>query len=294
MDSEKKINRSGQVAVVLGGSGGLGLGMARRFGIDGAKVVLADIDLTSLEAARGLLFADGFDVLAVQTDISIATEVARLVELTLRKYGQVDVACNAVGVSGHEQKRIWEMTERDWRWHFDVNVWGVIHVIQSFAPVMVAAGSGHIINSASSVTFSSRSGYAHYDASKHAVISLCESLHHDLKTISSGVKSSVLIPGAIRSQMYRSEAKRQEHYGKGATTDNQRAVMQAYLDDFGADPDVLAEILDVQLDAGKFYVFGRPEDIHYAELRLAEIKNGFLGSSSFLRVAGPGSTKSDE
>lgn len=294
MDSKNKIDRSGQVAVVLGGSGGLGLGLARRFGDDGAQVVLADISALALDAATQQLAAEGLEVLAVQTDIGIAEEVDTLAQTTLEKYGRVDVVCNAVGVSGHEQRPIWEMTERDWSWHFDVNVWGVLNVIRTFAPVLVAVDRGHIINTASSITFSSRGGYAPYDSSKHAVISLCESLHHDLTTLGSAVKASVLIPGAIRSKMYESELNRQAQYGKGATTGEQRAVMQAYLEEYGADPDVLAEILDAQLAEGKFYVFGRAEDIHYAELRLAEVQSGFLGSSSFLRVSGPGSAKSDQ
>ena len=283
------VDRRGQVAVVLGAANGLGLGLARRFGLDGARLVLADIAAPALSAVQEEMLAAGMDVVACQTDISDASQVDALVRLALEHHGRIDLVCNAVGVSGHDQHRIWELPEEDWRWVFDVNVWGVLNVIRSFTSVLIDAGRGHIVNTASSITFSSRGGYAPYDASKHAVLSLCETLAHELAAMGSSVRSSVLIPGAIRSRLYDSELNRQPQYGQGVTTEEQREDMRVYLEQHGADPDMLAEIVDSQIAEGRFYVFGRAEDLAYAEAKLDEVRAGFLRATNFRRRSGPGS-----
>ena len=282
------VDRRGEVVVVFGATGGLGLGLSRVFGRDGATLVLVDIDEVALGKAVESLRAMGISVSSMVADVSQEDEVVAVRDGVLSNHLKIDVVCNTVGVSSHDAKPIWEKSNLDWRWHLDVNLWGVINVLNVFIPTLIANDSGHLINTASSITFSSRGGYAPYDACKHAVLSLSETLHHDLKSINSNVKISLLIPGAIRSKMADSERARQRIYGDPITSDIQREDMSQYLERFGADPEVLAGILDPQIAEGKFYIFGRSEDKEYAELHLGEILEGELGSSTFARRAGPG------
>lgn len=276
-----------KVALVLGASGGLGMGMARRFAIEGFSVVLSDIEIDELASAEELLRAEGHSVIALRTNVARQDEVHALRDFTLRELGRVDVVCNTVGV--YTEARTWEMSDADWRWQMDVNFWGVLYTIRSFIPAMIEQRSGHLITTASTITLTSRAHFPAYDASKHAVMSVSESLQHDLVASGSGVRVSVMLPGAIRSKMYDSGRNRPPEYGESRLPAQERDIMQTYMENKGADPDQLAGILFAQLERGHFYVFGREEDREYADAWLSDIRSGRLSSSPFQQRPGPGS-----
>lgn len=285
-----RTDAAGKVAVMLGGSGGLGLGMARRFAQDGARVVLSDINAEELAAAAHSLEADGYNITTFQADVSRSEQVDALASHVVDQHGRVDVVCNTVGV--YSQGAAWELPLADWQWQMDVNFWGVLHSIRAFVPLMVKQGAGHIVNTASSITLTSRADFAAYDVSKHAVLSMCETLQHDLRATGSAVRVSVMFPGAIRSRMYDGGRNRPTQYGPNALSDDEREDMRRHLEQNGADPDVLAAILVEQLDHGKFYVFGRRGDLAYAEGSLDDVRSGSLSASAFQRLAGPGARRS--
>jgi len=280
--------RSGQVAVILGASGGLGRGLANRFAAEGAAIVVSDIDEQALVDTKRQLTEGGADVLAICTDIAKPDEVDELARIAIDTFGRLDLVCNTVGVVV-SQNTTWELPLEDWLWQMDVNFWGAIHVVRSFTPILIGQGYGHVANTASTVALTSVSGSAAYVASKHAVVSLCESLQQDLRAAGSSVKVSVIIPGAIRSRIYDSARNRQSEYGESRVSEAQRGESRQYLDEYGADPDVLAEIVLRQLDEGRFYVYGRESDIVYAEQHLVGLQQGVLPVPSFARTPGPGS-----
>jgi 4-carboxymuconolactone decarboxylase len=274
----------GQVVVVLGGSGGLGRGLARRYALRGARVVLADIAEEELLAVAESMAREGAAPAdTARMDVADAAEVEALARAVANRFGRIDIVCNTVGVIAKGVS--WQIPIEDWRWQIDVNLLGVVHVLRSFTPVLMAQGHGHIINTASTVALTSRPGNAAYVATKHAVLGICESLQQDLRAADSPVRVSVIIPGAIRSRLYAAVGNRQARYGGPQDHATAKALDERrYLEEYGADPDVLADIIIEQLDAGRFYVFGRPTDMRYAEEHVAGLREGAFANPGRVRV----------
>ena len=169
----------GRVAVVTGAASGIGFALANRFAVEGMRVVMSDIDGMALRDAAGRVSESGAAVTAVRADVSRAEDVENLACQAFRAFGAVHVLCNnaGVGVSG----LISENSLRDWEWVIGVNVWGVIHGLRSFLPRMIEQDAeGHIVNTASIAGIITGPGMGVYCASKHAVVSLSESLYHEL------------------------------------------------------------------------------------------------------------------
>jgi NAD(P)-dependent dehydrogenase (short-subunit alcohol dehydrogenase family) len=186
---------AGKVALVTGAASGIGLGMATRFAQEAMRVVLADIEEPALERAVNGLRAQDFDVVGVVTDVSSAESVEALASQALAAFGKVHVLCNNAGVGGGFEQ-IWEASVKDWQWAMNVNVWGVVHGVRTFVPIMLDQGEeGHIVNTASVAGL--MPGSRIYDVTKHAVVALSEALYHGLRKIDARVGASVLCPGLI-------------------------------------------------------------------------------------------------
>ncbi|MCX7892966.1 MAG: SDR family NAD(P)-dependent oxidoreductase [Burkholderiales bacterium] len=196
-----------RVAVVTGGAGGLGRAMAERFAREGMRVVIADVDAAALARTEAELRAGGADVAGVRCDVAKAADVEALAQAALARYGAVHVAVNNAGVS--PVGPVWENTVRDWEWALGVNLWGVIHGVRVFTPILLAQGDeGHIVNTASVAGLINPPGMGVYNASKHAVVSLTETLHHDLARRGARVKCSVLCPAYVPTGIHDSERTR--------------------------------------------------------------------------------------
>src|SRR5437868_4124558 len=140
---------AGKVAVVTGGASGIGRAMAERFGREGMKVVLADIEQAALDTAVKELRQAELDVIGVRTDVSSAESIGALARETMLQYGKVNLVCNNAGVF-LGMKPMWESTLKDWQWIMGVNLWGVINGVRTFVPLMLQSGEeGHIVNTAS-------------------------------------------------------------------------------------------------------------------------------------------------
>ena len=191
----------GKIAVVTGGASGIGFGMAERFAAAGMTVVLADIDEDALPEAESRLAEHGATALGVPTDVTQPEQVDALARRVLDEFGAVHVLCNNAGVNSPDLP-IWEIALEDWQRVVGVNLRGVIHGIHAFLPHMLAQDSeGHIVNTASAAGLGSRPGISPYVATKHAVIAVSESLHHDLQAAGSKLRASVLCPGRVRTRM---------------------------------------------------------------------------------------------
>ncbi len=170
---------AGKVAVVTGAASGIGFGLASRFAEEGMRVVLADVEEPALEAAVTRLRERDFDVVGVLTDVSDADSVQALADKTLAHFGKVHVVCNNAGVGGGFGK-IWEASLKDWQWALNVNLWGVIHGVRTFVPIMLEQGEdGHVVNTASIAGLVP--GTRVYSVTKHAVVALSEALYHNLR-----------------------------------------------------------------------------------------------------------------
>jgi NAD(P)-dependent dehydrogenase (short-subunit alcohol dehydrogenase family) len=186
----------GKVAVITGGASGLGRAMAERFAAEGMSIVLADVEPNALAKAEGEMKAAGANVVGVRTDVSKAADVEALAQKTLAAFGAVHLLANNAGVA--EGGNVWDSTVADWEWVLGVNVWGVIHGVRVFTPIMLQqGGEGHIINTASVAGLISPPGMGIYCVSKHAVVTLSECLHHDLAQKTDRIKCSVLCPAYV-------------------------------------------------------------------------------------------------
>jgi NAD(P)-dependent dehydrogenase (short-subunit alcohol dehydrogenase family) len=194
------LNRlEGRVAVVTGGASGIGRAMGERFAREGMHVVLADVERAALHLTVDELRdgSGGLDVSGVVTDVADFASVEALRDAVLDRHGAVHVLCNNAGVGAGAEGQMWDHTLNDWSWALGVNVWGVIHGIKAFVPVMVDGGDeGHVVNTSSgNGGIAPLPGTPIYALTKSAVVTLSESLYAQLAAVGARVGASVLFPG---------------------------------------------------------------------------------------------------
>ncbi|HEV2673719.1 MAG TPA: SDR family NAD(P)-dependent oxidoreductase [Aliidongia sp.] len=198
---------TGKVAVVTGGAEGIGRAIAERAAAAGMKLVLADIDRARLDAALADFAGRGIEAIGLETDVSKADQVDALAALAFERFGNVHLLVNNAGVA--HNRPVWETTQADWDWVMGVNLYGVINGLRSFIPTMLKHGEeGHIVNTASMAGLLSQPGLAIYNASKHAVVTVSEGLHHDLTLRQSKLRVSVLCPAWVKTRIHQSERNR--------------------------------------------------------------------------------------
>jgi NAD(P)-dependent dehydrogenase (short-subunit alcohol dehydrogenase family) len=198
---------SGKVAVVTGAASGIGLALAEAFAAEGMRVVLADIEADPLRDAASRLLRTGHDASSLRTDVSKASDVQELARFTLRQYGAVHIVCNnaGVGIGG----ALWEHTIKDWEWLLAVNLWGVIHGIRTFVPIMLRQGDEcHIVNTASAAGLDARPWLGMYSASKYAVVAISEALRQELAMTGTKIGVSVLCPAIVNTRIGEAERNR--------------------------------------------------------------------------------------
>lgn len=192
----------GKVAIVTGGASGIGRGIAARLVAEGARVVIADIERDALEAAAAELGAAG-----VQTDVSDPASVDALARAVLDRYGAVHVVCNNAGIG--PLAPVADLTLDDWHWMIGVNLWGVIHGIHTFLPILKQnREGGHIVNTASMAGLVAGPRLGAYAAAKYGVVGLTEVLAAELAADNSRVGVSVLCPGTVHTNIGRSSRNR--------------------------------------------------------------------------------------
>ena len=197
---------AGKVAAVTGAASGLGRAMANAFAAEGMHVALADVDLQNLLQVEKEIRSRGVRALSMQVDVSNAAEVNAFSQKVISEFESVHLVCNNAGVS--PLGAVWESTAADWQWILGVNLWGVIHGVRAFAPRLIAQNEGHIVNTASVAGLISPPGSGAYNATKHAVVALSESLHHDLRSRGAAVGVSVLCPAYVPTGISDSERNR--------------------------------------------------------------------------------------
>jgi NAD(P)-dependent dehydrogenase (short-subunit alcohol dehydrogenase family) len=203
---------AGRTAVVTGAASGIGQALCVAFAAQGCRVVLADIEEAPLAATAAQLRASGAACLAVQTDVADPDSVAALAQAATAEFGGVHILVNNAGVS--VRKPVAEFSLDDWRWTLGVDLWGVIHGLQAFLPLLRAQPEAHVVNAASVAGLTPFPLGGAYNAAKAAVVALTETLFLELKAMAPQVGVSVLCPGATRTNFVRSARNRPAALGE--------------------------------------------------------------------------------
>lgn len=202
----------GKVAVITGAGSGFGREFARQGAKQGMNLVLADIQEDVLAETVSELEAGGAKVLSRKVDVSDGAQIDALAAATMETFGAVHVLFNNAGIGA--AGLVWENTVQDWQWSLGVNLWGVIHGVRAFTPLMLVAAKAdpdyraHIVNTASMAGLINQPNAGAYNVSKHAVVSLSETLFHDLSLVTDQVHCSVLCPYFVPTGIHLSHRNR--------------------------------------------------------------------------------------
>ncbi|MFI6505277.1 SDR family NAD(P)-dependent oxidoreductase [Nonomuraea typhae] len=248
---------SGKVAVVTGAASGIGRALALRFAHEGMHLMLADVDPSGL--AETAAQARPARVLTQITDVSDATAVQHLAARTFGELGAVHVLCNNAGVfqGGH----IWTRTPEDFAWLLGVNLWGVLHGIQSFVPRMIEQDTeGHIVNTVSVAGLFAGPYMGGYCVSKYAALAASQTLAQDLALTGAKLKVTAVCPGGVRTRIDDSERVRPADLIVGRTRDDRQAqaIVESVVEK-GIDPGEVARQVVAAIREERFLLLTHPE-----------------------------------
>lgn len=274
-------NFKGKTAVLTGGASGFGLECARIGAKLGMNLVLVDVQQDALDKARAELEAQGVQVLAQRVDVSNAEQMQALAKAVEQRFGAPNFVFNNAGVAAGGL--VWENTLEDWQWVMGVNLWGVIHGVRLFTPMMLAAAEkdpsfqGHIVNTASMAGLLTPPNMGIYNVTKHAVVSLTETLYQDLKLVTDQISASVLCPYFVPTGIHHSERNRPVNLAADKPTKSQligqamseKAVSSGKV----SAADVAQKVFDA-ITADQFYVYSHPRALGNVQRRTEAIVQG--------------------
>lgn len=262
----------GKVAVITGAASGLGREFANTAAGLGMKLVLADVQPKALEHATEELLAQGAEVLSMVCDVSKGSHVQELADSAIARFGCVNLVFNNAGVGAGGL--IWENSEQDWEWVLGANLWGVIHGVRVFTRVMLECAArngdfeGHIVNTASMAGLLTPPAMGVYNVSKHAVVALTETLHHDLQLVDAPIKASVLCPYFVPTGIAHSERNRPDELAShGRPTASQmaaRMLTEKAVESGKLTAQDVARITFDAIRAGQFYIYTHPDALEPA------------------------------
>jgi NAD(P)-dependent dehydrogenase (short-subunit alcohol dehydrogenase family) len=270
------------VAVITGGASGLGREFANVAAREGMKLVLADVQRDALDRAVEELKAQGASVIAAVCDVRKSEQVQALADAAVAEFGAVHLVFNNAGVGSGGL--IWENTEADWEWVIGVNVWGVIHGVRIFTKLMLetaakdASFEGHIVNTASMAGLLNAPAMGVYNVSKHAVVSLSETLYQDLQLVGAPIGASVLCPYFVPTGISQSHRNRPDDVGMTARPTASQLAAQAMTDKAVSSGKVsaqdVAELTFKAIADGQFYIYSHPGALAGVQERMEHIVAG--------------------
>lgn len=274
-------NFHNRVAVITGAASGFG----REFAIIGARLgmrlVLADVQQEALAATAAELEAQGAQVLAMPCDVRKGEQVEALAQAAMVRFGAVHLVFNNAGVGAGGL--VWESTQADWEWVLGVNLWGVIHGVRVFTPLMLACAKndpdfeGHIVNTASMAGLLNPPTMGVYNVSKHAVVSLTESLYHDLDLVGAPIGASVLCPYFVQTGISQSDRNRPDDVPASAPTASQiasQATMAKAVSSGKVSATEVAERTFAAIAEKQFYIYSHPGALGNVQKRMEDIVAG--------------------
>ena len=269
----------GGVAVITGAASGFGLEASRIAAARGMNIVMADVQADALEAAAAQIRGLGAQVLPFRLDVSKAAEVDALGAATMQHFGAPNFVFNNAGVGAGGL--IWEHTAKDWDWVIGVNLMGVAHGVRVFTPLMLAAAAadpvwrGHIVNTASMAGLLNAPNMGVYNASKHAVVAISETLHQDLALVTGQIHAHVLCPFFVPTGIHQSERNRPAGLADSAAPTRSQLIAQAMSEQAVTKGRVTAAqvaqwVFDA-MDEQRFYIYSHPKGLASVQTRLEDI-----------------------
>ena len=253
----------GRVAVVTGSASGIGLGIARAFAGAGMKVVLADVRAEPVEQAADELRRGGAEAIAVRTDVTRLEDVQALAEAALDAFGAVHVLANNAGVGLF--RRLAETTIEDWRWTLEIDLWGPIHGVMTFLPIIEREDEGHITSTSSMAGLLAVPQLGAYNVAKHGVVALMATLERELRAAHSPVRTSVLCPGAVNTGIIANSTDSWLQ-SKGTTPDPARSVGAI---SGGMEPDEVGRLVLDAVRNDRFWIFTDPNLVASVERQVS-------------------------
>jgi len=280
-----------KVAVITGAASGLGEQFARLAAREGMRLVLADIQADALSSLVASLRETGTDLREMVCDVSQSAQVKALADLCMKEFGVAHLLFNNAGVG--TGGLIWENTEADWDWVLGVNLKGVINGIRHFTPLMLAAQKedshyrAHIVNTASVAGILNTPNLGVYNVSKHAVVSLSETLYQDLQLIDAAIGVSVLCPYFVQTGIANSARNRPENYPAANASLSQLTSEQMIKKATQHGSKTAEEIASITFDAiskNQFYIFTHPEVAPAIQQRFQDIQQAKNPADPFERT----------
>ncbi len=270
-----------KTAVLTGAGSGFGLECARIGAAHGMNLVLVDVQQDALDAAEAEMKASGVKVLARRVDVSDATQMEALALEVQQTFGAPHFVFNNAGVGSGGL--IWENSVADWEWVLGVNLWGVVHGVRLFTPMMLAAAKadpayqGHIVNTASMAGLLNAPNMGIYNVSKHAVVSLSETLYQDLKLVTDQVSASVLCPYFVPTGISHSQRNRPAGMADEQATQSQligQAMGAKAVSSGKVSATQVAQMVFDAVAADQFYIYSHPRALGNVQTRMGAIVAG--------------------
>jgi len=272
---------AGRVAVITGAGSGIGRALADRAAALGMKLVLADVDADALEGATGELLAGGSEVLSMVCDVRKCSHVEELADAAIIRFHGVHLVFNNAGVTS--AGLVWEHSEADWEWVLGVNLWGAIHGVRIFTPLMLdcakreAGYRGHIVNTAAMTGLFGAPALGPETVSRHAVVALSETLYHDLRLVDAPIGASVLCPDQVptaiaQSQRHRPEEARR-HHAPPPSQPAIQALLAGNAEAGGMSAAAVADFTFAAIRDGAFYIVPQPQGLDAVAARAQAIVN---------------------
>lgn len=269
----------GKVAVITGAGSGFGREFALHGAALGMKLVLADVQADALAQTEAFVREQGAETLTQRVDVADAAQVEDLAVAAHERFGRVHLLFNNAGVGS--AGLIWENTLQDWQWTLGVNLFGVVHGVRSFVPRMLEAAKSdpayraHVVNTASMAGLVVPPLSGVYNVSKHAVVALSETLHHDLALVGEQVRCAVLCPYYVPTGIHQSHRNRPAGQANAAPATASQRVAQAYVTKAVTAGKVsAADVAQITFDAvanDRFYIVSHPQALDGVRLRAEDI-----------------------
>jgi len=272
-------NFNDKVAVITGAASGFGREFARLGAKLGMRLVLADVQRDALDEVKAELDAQGAQLIAMVCDVRKSEQVQALADAAMTRFGAVHLLFNNAGVGAGGL--VWENSEADWDWVLGVNLFGVIHGVRIFTPLMLACAKsdpqyeGHIVNTASVAGLQNAPTMGIYNVSKHAAVSLTETLFQDLRLIDAPIGASLLCPYFVPTGIHQSARNRPEDLPSDATLTKSQKAAQSFSEKAVVSGKISAvQVAELTFDAirdNRFYIFSEMEPLANTQKRMEDI-----------------------
>ncbi len=267
---------NGKVAVITGGASGLGKAFAEKFGSAGMKLALADVEVPVLEETVANLRSTGIDAIGIPCDVSDAESVKNFSDSVFSEFGAAHLLCLNAGVAATGP--IVESSLEEWKWVLGVNLYGIIHGLDAFLPQLVQQNEGHVVMTASIAGHTSFANMASYNASKHATVTIAETLFAEMKEAKLDVGVSCLCPGFVATNIFTSDRNKPEEVQTALAEPpseeevTQREAALEWLRANALQPGFVADLVHDAVVEKKFWIFTEESHTHAVKARHSEIQ----------------------